>query len=287
MKAWPDSYYKVLSPGRVLVDHGPVTMTIEAGSMGQPLTEAAVAGATLVDSLLQALAGVLSEARRAVGGLDPARDSSYPEILGRMVRSVRRLGQPDFTPMAAVAGTFSDMVREEAVKAGADRVVVNNGGDISLYGEGSHFRVGVVSDLGSGVVTHAIDIFPGSGVGGVATSGLGGRSLTRGVASAVTVVAESGSLADAAATSIANAANCEDPGVERCLAEDLDDLTDIRGYLVTLRVAPLTVAGMEEALSGGFERARDLYREGMIRGAVIFVQGRQRMFPEGLARPLF
>ncbi|MCL6612672.1 MAG: UPF0280 family protein [Peptococcaceae bacterium] len=284
-----DSYCRVIQPGKVLVDHGPVTMTIQAGLQGQPFTKAAEAGAGLVPHLLAELVRYLSIARLAVGDLDPAKDSDYPVVLRRMAGSVRMLGEADFTPMAAVAGTFSDLVKEAVVAAGSDRVVVNNGGDIALHlGCGCvPFRVGIISDLAEGRVTHVFDIHPGMGVGGIATSGLGGRSLTKGVASAVTVVAENGSLADAAATAIANAADCDHPSVERCLAEELDHLTDIRGHLVTRRVGILPRAAVEKALSGGLERARQLCRQGMIMGAVIFVQGRAVMWPDNLVSPLF
>ncbi|KKM09827.1 hypothetical protein SY88_16675 [Clostridiales bacterium PH28_bin88] len=281
-------YHRVLRPGKILVDHGPVTMTIEAAVGGNPLTEAAEAGARVAVSLLGELAAHLHVARQAVGQLDPGLDHAYPPVLSRMVAAVRRLGEADFTPMAAVAGSFSDLVKDAAVAAGAGRVVVNNGGDIALHlGDGSQrFRVGIISDLASGQVTHAVDILPGQGIRGIATSGLGGRSLTKGVASAVTVLAEVGSLADAAATAIANATDCQDPAIERCLAEELDPLTDIRGHLVTRRVGCLGAAAVEAALSRGLERSRRLYQQGMIKGVVLFVQGRARMWPDRLAYTL-
>ncbi len=284
----PTEFFRVLRPGKVLVDHGPVTMTIEAGRMGAPFTEGAVAGAELVPVLLNQVVEFLSQARRPVGDLDPAADQRFPEVLRRMILSVRRLGEADFTPMAAVAGTFSDLVMEAVVAAGSDRAVVNNGGDIALHPGpgGPPFRVGIISDLAEGRVTHAIDIGPGTGICGVATSGLGGRSLTKGVASAVTVMADTAGLADAAATAVANAASCDHPNVDRCLAEELDHLTDIRGHLVTRGVGPLPDESVEEALAGGLERARKLNREGMIKGAVLFVQGRAVMWPEGLVRRL-
>lgn len=284
----PISYYCVLSPGKVLVDHGPVTMTIEARLGGQPFTEAAVAGAGKVLAMLNELVECLPAARRAVAELDPSGDHTYPEVLCRMTLSVRRLEEADFTPMAAVAGTFSDMVKEVVVDAGSDHVIVNNGGDIAVHigPAGAPFRVGIISDLATGRVTHRLNVFPGMGVGGIATSGLGGRSLTKGVASAVTVVAENGSLADAAATAISNATNCNDPGVERCPAEELDHLTDIRGHLVTRQVGILTGACVEEALLNGVQRTRELCRQGMIIGAVLFVQGRVMMWPDKLVQPL-
>ena len=75
--------------------------------------------------------------------------SDQPVVLRRMIKAAALLGEADFTPMAAVAGTFSDLAKEAALEAGADRVLVNNGGDISLaFGPGgAPFTVGLVSDL--------------------------------------------------------------------------------------------------------------------------------------------
>ena len=117
------------------------------------------------------------------------------------------------------------------------------------------------------------------GVEGVATSGLGGRSLTKGVASAVTCLAASCSLADAAATAVANAAYVDDPSVERCPAEELDPLTDIRGHVVVKKVGRLSQAAAQEALKNGLLRAGGLIKAGMITGCVIFVQNQAGRLP--------
>ena len=126
---------------------------------------------------------------------------------------------------------------EAAVAAGATRVIVNNGGDIALRAPaGERVRVGVVSDLAARRVTHTLDVAGGSGTGGVATSGFGGRSLTKGIASAAVALAATAAAADALATSLANATNADDPAIRRCLAEELDPGTDIRGHTVTAAV---------------------------------------------------
>ena len=266
-------------------------MTIEAYRKSKPLPEALVKGAEVALAVLKELAAppFLPVARRAVAELDPACDETYPEVLRRMIKAVRWLEEPDFTPMAAVAGTIADLVKEAVWTAGADHVIVNNGGDIALFRrEGDPpLRVGIVRDLAEGRVTHVIPIPPDREIGGLATSGLGGRSLTKGVASAVTVLAADAALADAAATAVANATNCDDPAVKRCRAEEIDHFTDIRGHLVTRRVGRLGQAAAEEALTRGLERFQQLRAQGMpLRGAVLFVQGRMKMWPENIARPI-
>jgi hypothetical protein len=46
------------------------------------------------------------------------------------------------------------------------------------------------------------------------------------------------------------------------------------------------MTSIETAFAQGLERFRQLYREGMIKGVVIFIQGQVRMFPDNLAHPL-
>jgi ApbE superfamily uncharacterized protein (UPF0280 family) len=112
---------------------------------------------------------------------------------------------------------------------------------------------------------------------GVATSGLGGRSLTRGIASAATVIARTASLADAAATAVANASFLEDAQVWRRPAEEIDPYTDIPGLDITVKVGPLTEEKKSRALSKAIGRAEDLVRRELILGAFVAVQGMHEM----------
>jgi len=183
-----------------------------------------------------------------------------------------------------VAGAFSDMVKEKVISEGADRVIVNNGGDIAFCcGRGNPpVRIGMVADLVRGIVTHVVEMPDSrsfSHIEGVATSGFGGRSLTKGIASAVTCFAQSSALADAAATAIANAATCDHPNIERCPAEKLDALTDIPGHWVTCRIGELSPSAISRAMSSGIERARQLYDREIIDAAIIFIQNRAGFWP--------
>ncbi len=263
-------------------------MTIEAAASGKPLDEAALAGARKAVDLLDELTRVLPIARKAIKDIDTQTEETCPEVLRRMIRAVRLLNEADFTPMAAVAGTFSELVAEHVMQAGAERVIVNNGGDIAICIplESTPFQAGIVSDLTTGAVTHKIQIPTDGSANGIATSGLGGRSLTKGVASAVTILAKTASLADAAATAVANATNCDDPAIERCLAETIDYFTDIRGHIVTRLVGILNNNSRCEAISRGLRRANELIGQGVISGAVLFVQQETAMSPSNLAKPL-
>lgn len=277
---------QVLKPGRVLVDHGPVTMTIQAAAAGAPLTPAAVAAGERALALLDELVRYLPTARRAVGEL-AAVPPGCPAVLDRMVSAVRLLEESDFTPMAAVAGAIAELALEAAVAAGATRVIVNNGGDIALrVPPGDQLRVGIVSDLSTRLCAHMLPVTTESGIGGIATSGLGGRSLTKGIASAAVAIGRSASIADAAATAIANATNAEHPHIQRCLAEEIDPGTDIRGHMVTLAARDVPDPIQEEALQNGARRARELFQRQVVLGWAIFVGHHSLSYPDGLVTRL-
>lgn len=267
--------YNVIGEGVVLVDYGPVTMILEARKMGTPFTEAAIAGADKAIEVFNELVVYLEIIRKPVSEIKDIPNHA-PEVVKRMVNAVRMLGEPEFTPLAAVAGTISDLAVEEISKYGSDFAMANNGGDIawrvSDAGRES-IRVALISDIKIGNKTHSLDVKSFSEIRGIATSGMGGRSLTRGIASAVTVLAENSSMADAAATSIANACICDDPAIVQCLAEELDYGTDIKGLLVTRSVGDLKEESVSAAILSGKNRAEELIKCGMIQGAVIFVSG--------------
>lgn len=270
----------VIRDGVVFLEHGPVTMVLEACLANDPRTDIAERAARRVVTLFEELARELDTAKKALSLLEnPLLAPVHSKVLERMIGSVRRLGEPDFTPMAAVAGSFADLAVEEMVEAGADYAMANNGGDIAfrLPSTKEDLKVGIIRDLAEGRVTHRLRVSRASGVCGLATSGFGGRSLTRGIASAVTVMAETASLADAAATSIANACDADDPQVERCLAEEVDYDADIRGLTVTKAIGKLREESVMIALAKGGNRASELCGSRMIKGAVLFVSGRMQV----------
>lgn len=275
--------YREMAPGKVMVDYGPVSMVIEAGREGRPMTGAALKGAETAVLQLELLSGCLDRAR--VLAREAMEDQSNPYVLNRMIEVSRLTGEPDITPMAAVAGAFSDLVLEAVVREGATRVIVNNGGDIALHMEpGASLRVGIVTDLASGKITHYVDLKEEYGLGGIATSGFGGRSFTKGIASAVVVLARTAAQADACATMVANAVSADHPGIKSRPAEMLDPLTDIKGQLVTVAVGKLDRQTIEGAIRSGRKKFFQYREKGLIFGAVIAVQGHVWEYPEDLAK---
>ena len=191
----------------------------------------------------------------------------------QMVKSVLTVGDEDLTPMAAVAGTIADAVADYLFDRGMTKVVVDNGGDVAVrLRKGASVKVGIRAEIGKQDISNVIALDSRLASWGVTTSGLGGRSLTRGVASAATVIAQNASLADAAATAIANASFVEDANVIQRLAEAIDPETDIAELPVTVKVGPLSEETKAKALSQAMGRARQLIEKNVILGVYVAVQ---------------
>jgi hypothetical protein len=217
--------------------------------------------------------------RKSLGRHSPESIEGIKDpLVLKMIASVVRVGDEDLTPMAAVAGTIADEVADFLFEHGLTKVVVDNGGDVAIRADREDpITVGIRPDVNDQAISHVIGFDPRLHSHGVATSGLGGRSLTRGIASAATVIARTASLADAAATAVANASFLEDEQVWRRGAEELDPYTDIAGLNVTVKVGPLSDEKKSKALSQAIRRAEDLVRREVILGAFVAVQGKAEM----------
>jgi ApbE superfamily uncharacterized protein (UPF0280 family) len=186
------------------------------------------------------------------------------------------------TPMAAVAGAVADEVLEamlfEAQKPDScvehiHRMYVNNGGDIAFWlNAGESFSIGVVDNPGIPELNAKVRLAYESPVRGIATSGWRGRSLSLGIADAVTVLAGSAAIADAAATLIANDVNVDYPGILKRPASEVKDESDLGMLLVTVDVPPLPVDQISEALKRGGQTAGNFIRTGKIEAAYLSLQ---------------
>jgi uncharacterized protein len=114
-------------------------------------------------------------------------------------------------------------------------------------------------------------------VRGIATSGWRGRSLSLGIADAVTVLARTAAMADAAATMIANAVDVDAPGVHRRPAHEVQCESDLGWRLVTVAVPPLPAKAVDQALTAGLRAAEGFKARGLIEGAALFLQGESRV----------
>jgi hypothetical protein len=198
-------------------------------------------------------------------------------LIHEMWQAVCLVGDEDLTPMAAVAGTIADATADFLASEGLTKVVVNNGGDVALrLMSGETVTVGIRPEVNGTDVTRRALITSEMNIRGICTSGLGGRSFTRGVASAATVFASRASLADAAATAVANATYIVSPAVRRCPADSIDPNTDLRGVEITSEVGELTPDEIDTALKQGIERADQLVKRSLIAGACVAVKGHMR-----------
>ena len=214
----------------------------------------------------------------------PAIERPHVEgpVAARMVQACAPFAAERFiTPMAAVAGAVADELIETFKRADLRRAFINNGGDIALHlTAGEKYRVGIWSEIerldlrdGSGPALDSIfEVGAQMPVRGVATSGWRGRSFSLGIADSVTVLADSAASADAAATLIANAVNCDFAGIIRAPAEKLKDDTDLGTRLVTVDVPPLPPASIAAALERGRTEAEYWRDHGLIHAAALFLQ---------------
>ena len=204
-----------------------------------------------------------------------------------MTNAVSGLSDEFLTPMAAVAGSIA----EEVVVAGwgargLRRLWVNNGGDIAFrIADGETVSIGVVADVNAPSIVGRLVVDASSPVRGVATSGWGGRSWSLGIADAVTILARQASIADAAATAVANTVDLPGhPAVRRAPARSLDDNSDLGDLLVTTGVGDLSPHEVRVALDAGESEAKRLMQAGVIEGAVLCLKGGVRLL--GAATPM-
>ena len=76
-----DERFKIIKEGKVLVDHGPITMVIESGLRGEPYTYAAVVGANKALELLEGLAEELHVAKKYINEIGYDQKNKSPLVL--------------------------------------------------------------------------------------------------------------------------------------------------------------------------------------------------------------
>ena len=247
-----------------------MTMTVSVWDKGQPRPVMAVQAAWSALVGLQALSQF--QGFLALNVQDLPTGKPLPNVVNRAFQAARSVSG-ELTSLAAVAGATADETADTAAELGADRVIVNNGGDIALRLSGeTEACVGIGSAHRKRLLGN-LKVSAGQGIGGVATSGWQGRSHSPGVADLVTVWAESAAIADAAATLIAAHTEISGREIERAKARSLDHASDLGSSLITSHVGKLSNRQRCQALDQGVETAESLYIQGLIRGFFIYIQG--------------
>ena len=258
----------LLDEETILAECGPMRLAIRAWQDGRPQIALCRLAAESSFGYLEAVATHKSVLSDFAGNIKALPEN---DLAQRMIESVRAIGDIDLTPMAAVAGTIADAVADWLFGRGPTKVVVDNGGDIAIrLAAGETATVGIRPQISHFDISHIARLDDRCSSWGVTTSGLGGRSFTRGIASAVTVLAASASVADAAATAIANACYVRDKNIRQTPAEQIDPNTDLAGKMVTISVGKLTGDKRKVAQINALQRAEDLVACGVIAGALIF-----------------
>lgn len=265
----------MLAGNRLHLQQGPINLVIKAYGGDAAVDQAYERAEQRLQGLLQCLVDNLSLLRAPDASLHTQVNDATSQ---QMIAAVQQFDGHFVTPMAAVAGAVADTVLA-AVQTidGLQRIYVNNGGDIALHlAPGQRMQIGIVPTLSAATPDSSLCITGGDGVGGIATSGWDGHSMSQGIADAVTVIAETGAVADVAATLVANQVNCLDDAIERRPALELDPDTDLGERLVTVRVGALSETAISEALDRGERFAWSLVKQGIIHGAILSLQGDRR-----------
>ena len=132
---------QVIRPDLILVDYGPMTLTISAWADGKPRPVMAARAAVLCAGFVGGLSAVQPLLKTPAG--KDKKSEGCPSLLRKAVRACRAVSS-ELTGLAAVAGLTADEVLKEALRLGADRVIVNNGGDIALFTSGrQRIKVGL------------------------------------------------------------------------------------------------------------------------------------------------
>jgi ApbE superfamily uncharacterized protein (UPF0280 family) len=291
-----------LGPDRWHFQHGPIDLIIDVEADADSGERAIADCWRQFQGVLPALVEELPELRRPLNGqpalgpvasCEPMAPSEPMALDGplalrgpvaqRMLRACAPFADERFiTPMAAVAGAVADELIATFSRPGVTRACINNGGDIALLlSPGASYRVGICPQLEGRVAPWVHGVPLGSvftvredaPVRGIATSGWRGRSFSFGVADSVTVLAATAAAADAAATLIANAVNCDHPGIVRTPADQLKDDTDLGALPVTVDVPPLPATLIAAALASGRVEAERWRDRGLIHAAAMFLQG--------------
>ena len=260
----------LLDEETILAECGPMRLAIRAWQESRPQIALCRQAAEASFDYLETVATNKSALSELAGNI-----RAIPEdpLARRMVESVRAIGDSDLTPMAAVAGTIADAVADWLFGRGPTKIVVDNGGDIAIrLAAGETATVGIRPQINCFDISHIARLDGRNSSWGVTTSGLGGRSFTRGIASAVTVIAENASIADAAATAVANACSVEDSSIVRMPAEQMDPGTDIKGVNITVDVGALSSGKKIQAVNAALSKAETLCRQKHILGALIALE---------------
>ena len=267
---------------RLHLQHGPIDLIIGADGAKEIRAFAFKAATQRFETVLEELVCELDLLRTPL-----RKNAPIPE--GHIAKRMHWATQPHsdtfITRMAAVAGSVADTILDAMVTAiPLNRAYVNNGGDIAIHlTPGTKFVMSMSGingrDLGRIMISYD------QRIGGVATSGRHGRSLTMGIADSVTVLAACAAQADAAATLIANTVDLpHHPQILRCAANLIDPDSDLGQRPVVTGYKTLSDHNIAKALNRGIRCARAMQTHDDIAGAALFLNDDMRLLGNSFKR---
>ena len=264
--------------GRLFLQHGPIDIIAHVEAPEEIRLHLYSCAKNRFSTILDELVAELDLLRLPWSINNPVPQGS---IAQKMLAAVSD-SQVFITPMAAVAGSVADEVlntllseakKQDSFLKHIQKMYVNNGGDIAFWlNQGSSYSLGVVDNAEIPELNAKVCLPYERPVRGIATSGWRGRSLSLGIADAVTVLAGSASIADVAATLIANDVNIKYQGIEKRPASEVKDDSDLGRIPVTVHVPPLPKEQTSKALHQGLGTARKFIKAGKIEAAYLSLQ---------------
>jgi uncharacterized protein len=274
---WDKPSINRLPGDRLHLRHGPIAIVLKVWAAPDVVRQAQRLVTRHFPKILPELADELAALRQ------PIKKSVrfQGKVAQRMADAALPFADVYVTPMAAVAGAVAEEVLRIIHAAGLiEKAYVNNGGDIAFHLEaGQSLNFGVAGDFSEGptpAINGTLMLTADMGLSGIATSGAQGRSFSLGIADSVTILAKTASMADAAASLVANAVNIDSKAVTRKPASKLDPDTDLGDLLVTTKVGKLTADEISAALDAGAKQAEGYLQKGLLAGAVLMLQGELR-----------
>jgi len=270
-------YIRELEDSSVIVEIGPMLMSIWASKEGVPSITWARQGAKKAVGVFKILASFWRVITQKIDKI--VLVDSFPPVVKKLILTARKFEDPTVTPLIGVAGATADEVADFIYNTGeVSKVVVNNGGDIAIrLREQETVKVGIKTDINEKGISHIVTVTVKSGIRGIATSGFGGRSFTRGIANAAVAIADDSISADVAATLIGNATEIESPCVVKTSARNLNPNTDIPHLYVTTSIGHLERWEIVQAIDQGIKRAKAFENKGLIIGAFVAVRDQYRI----------
>jgi len=264
-----------LPGGRLHLQHGPIDLVVEAWGERHEVAAAYEQAWQRFQDVLETLVAELKTLRAPLGAAYPL---AHGPVARRMIAAAWPLREVFITPMAAVAGSVADeMLAALCAGRRLDKAYVNDGGDIALHlAPDQRFDTGIVADPRRPMLCGSVCVQANDPVRGLATSGWRGRSQSLGIADAVTVLAHTAAMADAAATLVANAVNAEHPAIRRLPARQLKEDSDLGELPVTVAVGPLPPGVAEAALDSGLKAALEMQERGLLHAAYLTLNGAAR-----------